>query len=80
MASSAYTREVFENFEKSELYVLPRVCMKNMNRSEYGKSQFAIISSDNIIENKLILIDRGTQSETVFDTIDDMLEAGWVID
>jgi len=80
MASPAYTREVFENFENSELYVLPMVCMKNMARSEYGKSEFAIISSDNIIENKLILIDRGTQSETVFDTIDDMLDAGWVID
>ncbi len=80
MASSAYTREVFENFEKSELYVLPMVCMKNMTRSEHGKSKFAIISSDDIIENKLILVDRETQSETVFDTIDDMLEAGWVID
>ena len=78
MASKEYTKDVFENFEKSELSGMPFICMKNMDNGT--KSEFAIICDNDIVNKKYTLIDRGTQTPTTFTSLNEMLDAGWVID
>jgi hypothetical protein len=43
-------------------------------------SRYGFISVSNILANKLLLIDKKTNRETLYATTDELLEAGWVID
>jgi hypothetical protein len=68
------THIAFSDFDNSELAGMPYVCMK-----EY-KGRFGIISADDIRNKNIVIIDREDSTEYSFDSIDDMLASGWVVD
>ena len=43
-------------------------------------SRYGFISVSNILADKLLLIDKETNKETLYASVDELLEAGWVID
>lgn len=48
--------------------------MKNFNNS-FGAIQF-----ENLVENRLLIKDKETQSEFLYGTVEELIAAGWVID
>ena len=77
MSSREYTQLIFEDYENSELFGFPIICMKNMKKTQ---NKFAVITEDSMISKDIVLVHRKSKSETIFNNITDMLDDGWVID
>ena len=68
------TKKAFNDIENSVLKDLPIICMKSFHGS------FGLIFKNDIIKNNYIIIDRETQTKIIYNTLDEMIEAGWVVD
>ena len=75
------TKNAFEDINNSELKDLPGVCMKQYSKTNSGYDHFGIIFKKDI-ENKNYIITNRDNANDVFkyETIDNMLEDGWVVD
>ena len=71
------TKNAFENFEDSEVYILSTICLKNIKTKPM---QFATISHENAYNKNYIIKDRSNHNEIKYNSLEDMLNAGWVID
>ena len=73
------TRKAFENIDESPLKNLEVISMKN------DDGRFGIITMFQIIINNFSIIDQHTSKAEnnnwyIYNTLDEMLEAGWIVD
>ena len=68
------TKKAFEDVNNSSLKNLKVVCMKNW------ENKFAIITLQQIETGNIKLVDRDEGKSYNYDTVDDMINAGWVVD
>ena len=72
--SKADTRAAFLDITKSHLAELPFICMKQYD------GDFGIVKKEELIDGHIAINSRTTTIRYVYHTVDEMLDAGWVVD